>query len=151
MSSLDEFAPNLLGPASKCDPFAKAPHSEHEEDKDLDIECDGTADADNAQTSSPRVNARSCKGLLPDEGFASEVLIGMPGETDNHPLQKLAVFSEKVRLAVEYGNQLQRTAERNMQGIEGASPAEGVGLAALAAETREQHRDVCVQPPDEQN
>ena len=69
----------------------------------------------------------------------------MPGETDNHPLQKLAVFSEKVRLAVEYGNQLQRTAERNVQSFDEASPAEGVGLAALAADTREQHRDVCVQ------
>ncbi len=151
MASLEKFQPNLLGPASKRDPCAKEPDTDDEADRDLEDEATAAAPSgavseegdSKAAPAASRDREPCLRGLLPDEGFSSEVLIGMPAETNDHPVERMAVFAEKLRLAEDYAKSLQRTEERLRE--YGQSDAERVGLAACAASRRSEHKDVCVQ------
>ena len=99
MATLEHFAPNLSGPATRGQPFRR----EEEEGGEGDA-----AEAEEVEEGQDTVteDAGCCRApdaLIADENANAEFLIGLDGSPDDDAVGKLASFRAKVALAEEAG------------------------------------------------
>ena len=99
MDSLQYFAPNLSGPATRDTPFSgdNEQDSADEEEPEPDESTNASAEAG---------CSRAPDALIAEENANAEFLIGLDGSPDDDAVGKLASFRAKVQLAEDVAKRI---------------------------------------------
>ena len=145
MATIEHFAPNLSGPATRGEPFRRAEDEGGEDD---------AAEAEEVEEGQDTVtgDAGCCRApdaLIADENANAEFLIGLDGSPDDDAVGKLASFRAKMALAEEAGKRLTHATLQVERTKHDARAAQQDTYASMDAVTDQaacaaEHRSVCV-------
>lgn len=122
-----EFAPNLAGPATMREPDSKAPEEEFGVDE-------GSSDEEHNHAAEPMQKA----------GEPGEVLIGvLNDQTDDNLTGRFVVFQEKLKMATEHAEKLERL-ERRREKEKQIAPEKAAELGMNIGAERAAQREVFV-------
>ena len=136
MQSIEHFAPNLSGPASRQAPFSNTAEAQEGE---ADAEELGEEKEDKEDNSGC---FRAPDALVAEENANAEYLIGLEESPEDCSVAKLAAFRAKLRVLDEHGRRLSAAARRQAQAAE--SSESRMDLAVDEAAAAADHRSVCV-------
>ena len=145
MATLEHFAPNLSGPATRGQPFRR-------EEEEIDVDDAAAAEEVEEEQDTVTEDAGCCRApdaLIADENANAEFLIGLDGSPDDDAVGKLASFRAKVALAEEAGKRMARATlqvERARQDARDAQQDTYAVMEVVAdqAACTAEHRSVCV-------
>ena len=137
INTLENFAPNLSGPATRHSPFCKGQDDESGSEDAEDAEDDCAKDATDC--------ARAPDALIADENQNAEYLIGLDGSPDDDPIGKFASFTAKLKIAQDLVKKTAAAAVRHHQ----AKDSDDGGIDALHASSDltailADHKEVCI-------
>ena len=141
MQSIEHFAPNLSGPASRQAPFCKTNEAEEAEARP-EKELEEQEEEEKMKEEEDGGCFRAPEALIAEENANAEYLIGLEESPQDCSVAKLAAFRAKLRLLSEHGRKLTAAARRQAQAAE--APDAQMELAADAAAVSADHRSACV-------
>ena len=141
MQSIEHFAPNLSGPASRQAPFSKTDEADLEAEAQTEeqLKEDAVEDLDEEEGGGC---FRAPAALIAEENANAEYLIGLEESLEDCAVVKLAAFRAKLRLLGEHSHKLTMAARRQAQAAE-ASDVQ-MDSAADTAAVASDHRSVCL-------
>ena len=124
--TLQYFAPNLSGPATKHLPF----NADNDENNADDAE-DHLDEAD-LQENADSVCCKAPDALIAEENANAEFLIGLDGSPDDDALGKLAAFRARTQLAEEAQKRITAATKRTNEAIlAGDDPSKAMSLRLI--------------------
>ena len=142
MQSIEHFAPNLSGPASRQAPFCNtdtaSAEEQHEEMEEEDVEKENQE-----QNQVERSGCfRAPDALIAEENNNAEFLIGLEEAPEDCAVAKLAAFRAKLRVLQEHGRRLTAAARRQAETTQ--APDIQMELATDTTAAASDHRSACV-------
>ena len=136
MQSIEHFAPNLSGPASRQAPFSNTGESQEAEADAEELEEEKEDKEDKGRC------CRALDALVAEENANAEYLIGLEESPEDCSVAKLAALRAKLRVLDEHGRRLSAAARRQAQAAESSDAR--MDLAVDEAAAAADHRSVCV-------
>jgi len=135
MHSIEHFAPNLSGPASRQAPFSKSGETAETESDAGELEEEDAEERTGGCSREP-------DALIAEENMNAEYLIGLDESPEDCSVAKLAAFRAKLRAISEHSRKLATAVRRQVQATD--APEAQMEFAADAAAAAADHRSVCV-------
>ena len=134
MQSIEHFAPNLSGPASRQAPFSNSGAAAEAESGAEELQEEDVGEEEGGCSRAP-------DALVAEENANAEYLIGLDESPEDCSVAKLAAFRAKLRALNEHGRKLATAARRQVQATD--VPEAQMEFAAAAAAAAD-HRSVRV-------